>query len=96
MTSLHMRVCMFAWCLLACLDQPLTVSHARLLFCMFRVIRQFKKGWRIAVKDVANLLNGDNKTARGLTYSVSKAIEVTAWQSVNVVCLCCLTCGSFH
>jgi len=26
-TSLHPCVCMFAWCLLACLDQPLTICH---------------------------------------------------------------------
>ena len=29
----------------------------------------------------------------GFTYSVSRA---TAWQSVDAVCLCCLTRGSCH
>jgi len=36
------------------------------------------------------------ETIRGLTYSVSRAIEVTTWQSVDAVCLCCLTHGSCH
>ena len=36
------------------------------------------------------------ETTRGLTYSVSRVTEVhvTTWQSVDVVCLCCLTHGS--
>jgi len=33
---------------------------------------------------------------RGLTYSVLKATEATAWQSVDAVCLCCLTHGFCH
>jgi len=35
-------------------------------------------------------------TTHGLTYSVSRVIEVTAWQSVDVICLCCLIHGSCH
>jgi len=31
------------------------------------------------------------ETTNGLTYSVARAMEVAAWQSVNAVCLCCLT-----
>ena len=39
-----------------------------------------------------------SKTTHGLThrltYSVARAIDVIAWQSVNAVCLCCLTHGA--
>jgi len=31
------------------------------------------------------------ETTHGLTYSVARVIDVIAWQSVNAVCLCCLT-----
>jgi len=34
------------------------------------------------------------ETTRGLTYSVARAVEVTAWQSFNAICHCCLTHGS--
>ena len=34
------------------------------------------------------------ETTHGLTFSVARVIEVTAWQSVNAVCHCCLTHGS--
>jgi len=30
------------------------------------------------------------ETTHGLTYSVTRAIEVTTWQSVDAVCLCLL------
>jgi len=30
------------------------------------------------------------ETTHGLTYSVVRALEVTTWQSVDAVCLCCL------
>jgi len=33
------------------------------------------------------------ENAHGLTYPVTRAIDITAWQSVNTVCLCCLTHG---
>ena len=33
------------------------------------------------------------ETTHGLTYSVARAIDITAWQSVDTVCLCCLTRG---
>jgi len=36
-----------------------------------------QKGWR--------------PLTHGLTYSVARAIDITAWQSVDTVCLCCLT-----
>ena len=36
-------------------------------------------------------------TTRGLAYSVSRVIEVSAWQSVNAVCfVACMTHGSCH
>jgi len=34
------------------------------------------------------------ETTYGLTYSVARAIDVTTWQSFDVVCLCCLTHGA--
>ena len=34
------------------------------------------------------------ETTYGLTYSVARAIEVTACQSVDAICLCCLIPGS--
>jgi len=34
------------------------------------------------------------ETTCGMAYSVSRAIEVTAWQSVDAVCLCGLTHSS--
>ena len=34
------------------------------------------------------------ETTHGLSYLVARVIEVTAWQSVNAICLCCLTNGS--
>jgi len=36
------------------------------------------------------------ETTHGLTYSVARKIEVTTWQSVSAVCLCCLTYSSCH
>ena len=33
------------------------------------------------------------ETTHGLTYSVARVIDITAWQSVNTFCLCCLTHG---
>ena len=35
------------------------------------------------------------ETTLGLTYSVARAIDVTAWQFVDAVCLCCLTHGAY-
>jgi len=36
------------------------------------------------------------ETTYGLTYSVARAIGVTAWQSITAVCHCCLTHGYCH
>jgi len=33
------------------------------------------------------------ENTHGLTYPVARAIDITAWQSVNTGCLCCLTHG---
>ena len=33
------------------------------------------------------------ENTHGLTYPVPTVIDITAWQSVNTVCLCCLTHG---
>ena len=35
------------------------------------------------------------ETTHGLTYSVARVIDITAWQSVNAVCVCCLTHGAY-
>ena len=34
------------------------------------------------------------ETTHGLTYSMARAIDITAWQSVDAICLCCLTHGA--
>ena len=34
------------------------------------------------------------ETTHGLTYSMASAIDITAWQSVDAICLCCLTHGA--
>jgi len=31
------------------------------------------------------------ETTHKLTYSVARAIDITAWQSVDAICVCCLT-----
>ena len=31
------------------------------------------------------------ETIHGLTYSMARVIDITAWQSVDAICLCCLT-----
>ena len=33
------------------------------------------------------------ETTRWLTYSVARVIDIIAWQSVDTICLCCLTHG---
>jgi len=34
------------------------------------------------------------ETTHGLTYSRARAIDITTWQSVDAICLCCLTHGA--
>jgi len=34
------------------------------------------------------------ETTHGLAYLAARALEETAWQSIDAVCLCCLTHGS--
>lgn len=34
------------------------------------------------------------ETTHRLTYSVARVIEVSAWQSVNAICLCCVAHSS--
>jgi len=62
-------------------------------------MRRFKKGSSIAVnheQSTSSMATARTETTCGLTYSVSRAREVTAWQSVNAICLCCLTDSSCH
>jgi len=95
-TSLHPRVF-----ILVCLLGPTTYRKslpALTLRVLCHVLLQ-KGSSLIAVEDV----NHDNlprsmattrmETTRGPAYSVCRAIEVTAWQSVDAICLCCLTHG---
>ena len=89
-------------CLLACLDRPLTISHFWLLFCVFSIMRYFKKGSRVGVEDMnheqptSSTSTTSTETTHQLTYTVARAIEVTAWQSVDAVCHGRLTHGSCH
>jgi len=92
MTSLHLCAYMFAY-----LDRPLTVSHFRLLFYAFvSCVNSKRARGYVAVNREQITSSMARTTTRGLTYSLSRAIEVTAWQSVDAVCLCCLTHGSCH
>jgi len=34
------------------------------------------------------------ETTHGLTYSMARVIDITVWQSVDAICLCCLTHGA--
>ena len=34
------------------------------------------------------------ETTHGLTYSMAGVIDITAWQSVNAICICCLIHGA--
>ena len=89
----------FAWCL----DRPLTINHFRLLFFRFCVNSKSSKGsssWSIEdmnhEQSTSSMMKTRTETTHGLTYSVSRVIGVTAWQSVNAFCLRCLTHGSCH
>ena len=90
-TSLCPCVCMFVWILLG---PTLTVSHFRFLFCAYASCINSK--WL----ESEDLNHGQStsltattrmETTHRLTYSVARVIKLTAWQSVNAVCLCCLT-----
>jgi len=41
----------------------------------------------------SSMVTTTTETTHGLTYPVARAIDITAWQSVDTVCLCCLTHG---
>ena len=34
------------------------------------------------------------ETTHGLTYLMARVIDITAWQSADAICLCCLTHGA--
>ena len=95
-TSLCPCVCMFAWILLG----PTTYCKSLpVLICTYASCIDSK---RLETEDLnhgqSTSLTATTRmeTTHGLAYSVARAIEVTAWQSVDAVCLCCLTHGSCH
>jgi len=47
-------------------------------------------------QSTSSMATNRTEITHGLAYSVSRAIEITAWQSVSAVCLYCLTHGSYH
>ena len=86
--------------MLACL-LGLTTYCKSLPALILRVLHHAlsQNGSRIAVNREqfpSLMVTTRTETTCGLMYSVSKAIEVTAWQSDDAVCLCCLTHGSCH
>jgi len=86
-------------CLLACLDWSLTVSHFQLLFCMLRhalIQKGLKDSKDVNHEQPTSMATTRTETTRGHACSVSRVVEVTTWQSVDAVCLCCLTHGSCH
>ena len=97
-TSLHTCVCLLGAC--SCLDWPLTVSDFRLLFWVFCVVQNFKKGLKVGSWIQEPPSQWQQQWWRPLmdlcTYSVARATEVTAWQSFNAICHCCLIHGSCH
>ena len=102
MTSFHLCVCMSA-CLLACLLGPTTYRKSLLALILHIWCHALiQKGSRIAVEvvnheqSIFSMATTRMETIRGLTSSVSRVTEVTAWQSVDAVCLCFLTHGSCH
>ena len=79
------------------LDRPLIVSHFWFLVFMHPTWINSKttREWRPEPSTVY-LLDGNNKDRdhSWTFYSVARAIEVTTWQTVDAVYLCCLTHGS--
>ena len=66
--------------------------------CQSRTINHF--GCYSRVEDVnhgqsnSSMATTRMETTHGLTNSVARAIDITAWQSIDAVCLCCLTHGA--
>ena len=79
---------------LACLIGP-TSYHKSLpaLICALCIMVNSKEGWTVYL---LNIVMVTIETNHGLTYSMAIAMEVTAWQSVDAICHCCLTPGSCH
>ena len=82
-------------CLLACLLGPTTYRKSlpgRIIFVRFTSYIKFKN--HLIAKDMnhGESLDDDDKDGdHSWTYSVVRAIDVTAWQSISVVCLGSLT-----
>ena len=73
-------------CLLACLPGP-TSYHKSLPALILHVLRYAKRAQVNREQFTSSMVTTRTETeiTRGLTYSVSRAIEVTAWQSDNAV-----------
>ena len=84
-TSLHPCVCMFA-CLLACLPGP-TSYHKSLPALILHILRYSKRAQVNSEQSTSSMVTTrtEMEIIRGLTYSVPRAIEVTAWKSDNAV-----------
>ena len=93
-TSLCLYVYMFA--LLGPTTYLKSLPALNLLVLHHAVIQKGLKDSYVAINCEQTTSSMATTTTCGLTYSVSRAIEVTAWQSVDSVFLCCLTHGSCH
>ena len=90
-TSLCPCVCMFAWILLGpttyCKSLPVLIcTYASCINSKQLESEDLNHGQSTSLTVTTRM-----ETTHGLAYSVARAIEVTAWQSVDAVCLCCLT-----
>jgi len=77
---------------LSVMDRQRTVNHFQLLFCAFascvnsKTTRDMNHG-----QSNSAMATTRTKTTHGLIYWMARAIDITAWQSVDAICLCCLT-----
>jgi len=81
---------------LSVMDRLLTINH----FWLLRILRIWILRYlKIHSRDEdmnhgqsnSSMATTRTETTRGLTYSVARALDITAWQSVDAFCLCCLT-----
>ena len=100
-SDLNVNFICLSVCLSVCLswmDRQLTVNHFRLLFFVFYVMRFFKTTRELKTWTMDSLTpqwrQQRMETTHRLSYSVARAIDIIAWQSVDAVCLCCLTHGA--
>jgi len=94
-TSLRLCVCMFA-----CLLGPTTYCKSlpgSYFACFASCINSKRARGYVSVNREQSTSSMAMTTTRGLAYSVSRVMEVSAWQSVNAICfVACMTHGSCH